>query len=55
MEIFALGDFRLGTGVTLPNAQFRLINTPFGHLATFALSKQDTQAIDNVLRELLAA
>lgn len=39
----------------IPNAQFRLIKTSFGHLATFALSAQDTSAIDNVLRELLAA
>lgn len=39
----------------IPNAQYREINTAFGHLATFALSQQDTLAIDNVLRELLAA
>lgn len=39
----------------IPNAQFREINTAFGHLATFALSEQDTRAIDEVLREVLAA
>jgi len=39
----------------IPNAQFREISTAFGHLATFALSEQDRQAIDSVLREALAA
>src|SRR5579863_2060828 len=38
----------------IANAQFREIRTNFGHLATFALSQQDTQAVDNVLREVLA-
>ena len=37
----------------ISGAQFRQINTAFGHLATFALSAQDTQAVDNVLREVL--
>lgn len=39
----------------IPHAQFREISSRFGHLATFALSEQDKQAIDNVLREVLAA
>jgi homoserine O-acetyltransferase len=39
----------------IPNAQFRQISSNFGHLATFALSQQDTQAVDNTLREVLAA
>jgi homoserine O-acetyltransferase/O-succinyltransferase len=38
----------------IPNAQFREISTAFGHLATFALSEQDTQAVDKVLWEALA-
>jgi len=39
----------------IPNAQYREIKSDFGHLATFALSQQDVQALDDVLRELLAA
>lgn len=39
----------------IPKAQFREIKSAFGHLATFALSEQDKQAVDNVLREALAA
>jgi homoserine O-acetyltransferase len=36
------------------SAVFRQIDTQFGHLATFALSTQDTKAVDDVLTELLA-
>lgn len=39
----------------IPGAQFRQIKSAFGHLATFALSEEDTQAVDSALRELLAA
>lgn len=37
----------------IPNAQFRQIDTAFGHLATFSLSEQDTRAVDAVLKDLL--
>ncbi len=37
----------------IPNAQFWQISSDFGHLATFALSEQDTRAVDAVLEELL--
>jgi homoserine O-acetyltransferase len=39
----------------IPNAQYRHIDSAFGHLATFALSQQDTQAVDEALRGLLAS
>ena len=39
----------------IPNAQFTQIDSVFGHLATFSLSAQDVEALDNVLRELLAS
>jgi len=38
----------------IPNAQFSEIHTIFGHLATFSLSEQDTKAVDEALRALLA-
>ncbi|MGH8906557.1 MAG: alpha/beta fold hydrolase [Egibacteraceae bacterium] len=38
----------------IPNAKFQEISGVSGHLATFALTEQDRQAIDNALRELLA-
>ncbi len=38
----------------IAQAQFRVIQSLFGHLATFALSEQDKQAVDNVLLEALA-
>jgi homoserine O-acetyltransferase len=37
----------------IPNAKFREIHSIFGHLATYAFSPQDVQAIDDVLWELL--
>jgi homoserine O-acetyltransferase len=37
----------------ITNAEFREISSSFGHLATFALSQQDRQAIDNVIQEVL--
>src|SRR5262249_5497806 len=39
----------------IAHAAFREINSVAGHLATFALFEQDKQAIDNVLREVLAS
>jgi homoserine O-acetyltransferase len=39
----------------IPGGQFRQIESDFGHLATFALSQSDVQALDAVLREVLAA
>jgi homoserine O-acetyltransferase len=38
----------------IPNAEFRKIDSAFGHLATFGLSEQDAQAVDHALQELLA-
>lgn len=38
----------------IPNAEFRRIESDFGHLATFSLSADDVQAVDSALRELLA-
>ncbi|MEZ4869557.1 MAG: alpha/beta fold hydrolase [Caldilineaceae bacterium] len=39
----------------IPRAQFRAIDSIFGHLATFALCDEDRQAIDAVIAEALAA
>ncbi|WP_375760560.1 alpha/beta fold hydrolase [Corallococcus exercitus] len=39
----------------IPGARFQEIPSGFGHLATFALSEQDKQAIDQALREVLAS
>jgi homoserine O-acetyltransferase/O-succinyltransferase len=39
----------------IPNAQFREIKSAFGHLATFALSEQDKQAVDKAIWEALEA
>jgi homoserine O-acetyltransferase len=39
----------------IPNAQFLEIRSVFGHLATFALSDGDREAVDNALRDLLAS
>jgi homoserine O-acetyltransferase len=38
----------------IPNAQFEEISGGSGHLATFAFSERDRQAIDDVLRKVLA-
>jgi homoserine O-acetyltransferase len=38
----------------IPKGQYREIESDFGHLATFSLSEQDRQALDNVLREVFA-
>lgn len=38
----------------IPNAKYREISSRCGHLATFALFDEDKQAIDNVIREVLA-
>ena len=37
----------------IPNAQFREIESAFGHLATFALSEQDKRAVDKALWDVL--
>lgn len=37
----------------IPGAEFREIESVFGHLATFGLSEQDVKAIDGVIREAL--
>lgn len=39
----------------IPNAEFREVQSEFGHLATFGFSQQDVQAVDSALRDLLAA
>ena len=39
----------------IPGAQFREIKSAFGHLATFALSQEDREAVDGALRAVLAA
>ncbi len=39
----------------IPNSEYRKIISKFGHLATFALSEQDVQQVDDALRELLAS
>jgi homoserine O-acetyltransferase len=39
----------------IPGAQYREIRSLCGHLATFALFEQDKKAIDDVIREALAA
>lgn len=39
----------------IPGGQYREIKSDFGHLATFALSEQDRVALDDALREVLAA
>jgi homoserine O-acetyltransferase len=38
----------------IPNGHYRQIESDFGHLATFGLSEQDKQALDNILREVLS-
>jgi homoserine O-acetyltransferase len=38
----------------ITNAEFREINSAWGHMATYALSEQDKLAVDNVLQEILA-
>lgn len=38
----------------IPGAEFRELPSEFGHLATFALSTQDQDALDAVLREILS-
>jgi homoserine O-acetyltransferase len=37
----------------IPGAEFREIESVFGHLATFGLSEQDVKAIDGVIRDAL--
>ncbi|MEU7899600.1 alpha/beta fold hydrolase [Nonomuraea sp. NPDC049152] len=37
----------------IPGAQFREIDSVYGHLATFGLSEQDVKAIDDVIRHAL--
>ncbi|MER6944256.1 alpha/beta fold hydrolase [Nonomuraea sp. NPDC000554] len=37
----------------IPSAEFRQIDSIFGHLATFGLSEQDVKAIDDVIRHAL--
>jgi homoserine O-acetyltransferase len=39
----------------IPNAQYREVSSIGGHLTTFALTEQDKQAMENVLREVLTA
>jgi len=39
----------------IKGAQFKGFDSEFGHLATFALSDQDRESIDGVLREILAS
>jgi homoserine O-acetyltransferase len=41
--------------VQIPDSDYLKISSKFGHLATFALSQQDVEAVDSALRELLAA
>ena len=38
----------------IPGAQFRTVDSMFGHLATFALSEADVKAVDSILADLLA-
>ncbi len=37
----------------IPGAEFREIESSFGHLATFAFSDKDVSAVDDALRDLL--
>jgi homoserine O-acetyltransferase len=38
----------------ITNAEFREISTTFGHMATFGITEQDRNAVDNILEEVLA-
>jgi homoserine O-acetyltransferase/O-succinyltransferase len=38
----------------ITHSEFREISSAWGHMATYALSEQDRQAVDNVLQEVLA-
>lgn len=39
----------------IPNATFHIIESSFGHLATFSLSQDDVSAVDAILYDLLAS
>jgi len=39
----------------IPGAQYKKVNSVYGHLATFALSQDDVKQVDSALRELLAS
>jgi homoserine O-acetyltransferase len=38
----------------IPNSELRVIESPWGHFTMFCMTEEDTQAIDNNLRDLLA-
>jgi homoserine O-acetyltransferase len=50
--LFPPGESRL-FAEWIPHAEFREIDSEFGHLATFGLSEQDVKAIDDVIRHAL--
>ena len=51
---FPVEDCRMDASM-IPNAELRVIESPWGHMAGFCVLDEDARAIDGVLRDILAA